>query len=160
MELTAVTGSQVPANTGVILYKAGGGDITPNIIAEATAFTGENANNELVGVTAETTVSYGPTDGKYNYIFQKQDDVLGFYKATGAKIRANRAYLSVTVPAASAPQKLNIMINNAGTTAISDEIKVNAEESQEKVYYNLAGQRVANPTKGLYIVNGKKVIIK
>jgi hypothetical protein len=27
-------------------------------------------------------------------------------------------------------------------------------------YYNLAGQRVAQPTKGLYIVNGKKVVIK
>ena len=27
-------------------------------------------------------------------------------------------------------------------------------------FYNLAGQRVAQPTKGLYIVNGKKVVIK
>ena len=32
--------------------------------------------------------------------------------------------------------------------------------TNDKVVYNLAGQRVAQPTKGLYIVNGKKVIIK
>ena len=36
---------------------------------------------------------------------------------------------------------------------------VKAEKANNE-YYNLAGQRVANPTKGLYIVNGKKVIIK
>ena len=42
-----------------------------------------------------------------------------------------------------------------GINAVNgSELKVNGE------YYNLNGQRVANPTKGLYIVNGKKVVIK
>jgi hypothetical protein len=43
------------------------------------------------------------------------------------------------------------------TTAIESVEKVASENG---VYYNIAGQRVAQPTKGLYIVNGKKVIIK
>jgi hypothetical protein len=42
-------------------------------------------------------------------------------------------------------------------TGISGTLKANGEDS---VLYNLSGQRVENPTKGLYIVNGKKVIIK
>ena len=43
------------------------------------------------------------------------------------------------------------------TTGIS---QVEASKSNVEGFYNLAGQRVANPTKGLYIVNGKKVVIK
>ena len=39
-------------------------------------------------------------------------------------------------------------------TAKGSQFTVNGE------YYNLRGQRVAQPTKGLYIVNGKKVVIK
>ena len=38
--------------------------------------------------------------------------------------------------------------------------KVEAKKVENGVFYNLAGQQVAQPTKGLYIVNGKKVIIK
>ena len=44
-----------------------------------------------------------------------------------------------------------------GTTGIQN---VNRETITNNRYYNLAGQRVAQPTKGMYIVNGKKVIIK
>ena len=43
-------------------------------------------------------------------------------------------------------------------TGISTPVTFKAPLSN--TYYNMAGQRVANPTKGLYIVNGKKVIIK
>lgn len=46
---------------------------------------------------------------------------------------------------------------DGGTTGIET---VQANQAQNGEYYNLAGQRVAQPTKGLYIVNGKKVIIK
>ena len=37
---------------------------------------------------------------------------------------------------------------------------INSEAQEDGIYYNLKGQRVANPTKGLYILNGKKVVIK
>ena len=39
-------------------------------------------------------------------------------------------------------------------------IKVENEENQQGVYYNLQGMKVTNPTKGIYIQNGKKVVIK
>lgn len=46
-----------------------------------------------------------------------------------------------------------------GTTGIFDA-KITTEEPTQRIVYDLQGRRVKNPTKGLYIVNGKKVIIK
>lgn len=54
--------------------------------------------------------------------------------------------------------KLTIIFN-IETTAISDIID-DKPNDQPAVYYNLNGQRVTHPDKGIYIVNGKKVIIK
>jgi hypothetical protein len=48
-------------------------------------------------------------------------------------------------------------LDDNDVTAIEAVKAQNVENGQ---YFNLAGQRVAQPTKGLYIVNGKKVIIK
>ncbi len=42
----------------------------------------------------------------------------------------------------------------------TDISSVLVKENISQVYYNLAGQRVTHPTKGLYIVNGKKVILR
>ena len=38
--------------------------------------------------------------------------------------------------------------------------EVNTENTQDNVIYDIQGRRVMNPTKGLYIVNGKKMVIK
>jgi hypothetical protein len=48
-------------------------------------------------------------------------------------------------------------LDGDGTTNIREKL---APEQTNDVYYNLQGQRVENPTKGLYIRNGKKVVIK
>lgn len=64
---------------------------------------------------------------------------------------------SITVEypaAAAAPAFFGI---SGGTTGIAN---IERQPAGDNVYYDLRGQRVANPTKGLYIVNGKKVIIK
>ena len=73
---------------------------------------------------------------------------------TNGKIGAFRAYftgLSATTPARA------IFDDGEGTTRIE---KIENILRQDGVYYNLQGQRVLNPTKGLYIVNGKKVVMK
>jgi hypothetical protein len=74
-----------------------------------------------------------------------------------AELDAGKAYLRTDkVSHASARTRgLSIEINN-GTTGINGV----ENEQRENVIYNLRGQRVENPTKGLYIINGKKVIIK
>ena len=72
-------------------------------------------------------------------------------------IPAGKAYLDASY-VGSGSRNLAIVFGGEddGTTAIKN-IKVGTEDN---VYYNLQGQRVLYPTKGLYIVNGKKVIVK
>ena len=75
---------------------------------------------------------------------------------TGTEIPAHKAYLDASeVPDASA-NELTLNFGDDDATAIKN-IKVGTEDN---VYYDLQGRRVLYPTKGLYIVNGKKVIVK
>ena len=79
-------------------------------------------------------------------------------KGNGAKITPYRAYFTgVTL---SGDGKASAIFEDGETTKIGS-INANGEINVEDgTIYNLAGQRVAHPTKGIYIVNGKKVIIK
>ena len=161
--LTKVADGIVPANTGVILYSESGA-VDKNIPFTKAAATTDFSENELVGVNVDTTVKYNPESGVYNYILQKSGSSIVFNKATstGAKLRAHRAYLSTTYNVASAPA-LEVVIGGENgddnTTGISEKVTVDSSEASAPVY-NLNGQRVSQPTKGLYIVNGKKVILK
>ena len=79
---------------------------------------------------------------------------VGFYKWTdSAALPTGKVYIEY--PASTAPDFIAI---GDDATGIEDAVK--SEEISDKSYYNLNGQRVAQPAKGLYIVNGKKVIIK
>ena len=71
-------------------------------------------------------------------------------------LKSLRCYF--TVPAAAA-RSLSFDVDEEGnTTGVAD---INRETiTNNGDFFNLAGQRVAQPTKGLYIVNGKKVVIK
>lgn len=72
-------------------------------------------------------------------------------------MKALRAYF--TVPSTSPARSFTIDgFEDDTTTSISEETMVKGETSPNKIY-NLAGQRVAQPTKGLYIVNGKKIVL-
>ena len=71
-------------------------------------------------------------------------------------LKSLRCYF--TVPAAATARSLTFDIDEeGGTTSINT---VQGSGVMVNGYYNLNGQRVAQPTKGLYIVNGKKVVIK
>ena len=99
-----------------------------------------------------TTAFKGTT---YDYILYS--DGL-FYQIGSGRVAANKAYLHCdSDPNPTSAPGLSIIFGD-GSTGINmvngSELKVNGE------YYNLNGQRVAQPTKGLYIVNGKKVVIK
>lgn len=144
--LTEVESGLVPAGAGVILA----GDAktyTVPVAAEAAALP----NNELVGVTEQTTVNYAES-GNFNYILQGGV----FKKATGAKLNAGKAYLSTAFDvAATSDSRLIIVIGNE-TTGITT---VGAQQSADNLY-DLQGRQVQKPAKGVYIVNGKKVIVK
>lgn len=74
-------------------------------------------------------------------------------KGTGATVGSFRAYFTGVAPAGARA----IFNDEDGTTGIN---KINLEKVLNGRFYNLQGQEVKNPTKGLYIVNGKKVILK
>ena len=103
------------------------------------------ANNDLQvsddNVTGDGTI-YVLADGKNG---------VGFYKlANGEKVPAGKGYLVID---SNAPEFLGF---GGDATGINELKAVEAKGE----FFNLAGQRVAQPAKGLYIANGKKVIIK
>ncbi|MBR1547187.1 MAG: hypothetical protein IJ637_00470 [Prevotella sp.] len=129
--------NSVPAGTPVIL--AGAAD-TYTLSAAATA-EDVSANKLVAAVEAKTLVAdeaYVLKDGK-------------FVKAAAGTLPAGKAYL----PATSGARELNLVF--AGETTAIESVKA---AKAEGAVFNLAGQRVAQPTKGLYIVNGKKVAVK
>ena len=73
-------------------------------------------------------------------------------------LAANKAFLRTTTNVTSPSAPGFTLDFGTGTTGIT-EIEKSVNAGNEAVF-NLNGQRVAQPKKGLYIVNGKKVIIK
>ena len=124
-------------------------------IADADEDTYED--NGLVGLLAAKTV---PAN---SYILQYQAGKVGtaFYKLasdmTGTKYRC---YLDLENVPASSSSRATVSMSIFGDEATGIQNLTPALSEGEGVVYNLRGQRVAQPTKGLYIVNGKKVVIK
>ena len=155
LEAYAVTGSttsaitltqvkKVPASTGLILRKTGSSASYDVPVGDAASL---GVTNKLVGVTVDTDFTYG------DYILSNGT----FVRGTAGTLAAGKAYL----PAANIDTSANILtfiFEDGETTGISAVERMNT--MNDNVFYNLSGQRVAQPTKGLYIVNGKKVIIK
>lgn len=158
ISLSEVSGGKVPANTGVILYKDGGGDINPAVIASANPIE----NNELVGIVEDTQVAYNPSDGVYNYIMEWDSEnskpMFSKAAANGATLRANKAYLSTAYNVETGPARALAVASDAIETTGINNVQNSGIKAQG--YYNLNGQRVSSPTKGLYIVNGRKVVVK
>ena len=142
----------IPANTGVIL-KAAAGTYNFAIAASAAAIDG----NILDGTIAREIITKEGT-GSY-YVLGVVDGVVGMYNpVNGADsdsfINAgHKAYMYVEGAASSAGYRFDF----GGTTGISE---VETEES-ELVIYDLTGRRVNEMNRaGIYIVNGRKVLVK
>lgn len=136
--LTPVT--EVPANNAVILEGAAD-TYNFTVLDNAAAI----ANNDLL-------VSDGNASGSNIYVLADGANGVGFYKlASSDKVPAGKGYL--TIGSGAAPEFLGF---GGDATGINE---VKAVEAKGE-FFNLAGQRVAKPAKGLYIANGKKVIIK
>ena len=92
-------------------------------------------------------------DGYTNYILK--DGV--FYKSDGtATIGANKAYLQLPTSAAKARQTIRYQTDDEATDINAIDNKV---DEADGTFYNMSGQRVNAPRRGIYIQNGKKVII-
>ena len=140
---------QVPAETGVLLRNPAEAAAS-NVVPVATGTVAAVEGNMFVGTLTDTEVS---TAGCY--ILNNGSEGLGFYKvkSTGSKVGAHRAYLKTGTDGV----RSFIGFSEGDANGIES---VGAEAGQSMEVYNLQGVRVAQPTKGLYIMNGKKVIFK
>lgn len=145
--------TDVPAGEGILLRGSRGDYEVPFVDDITTAYA-----NWFVGVTASTYI-YG-VDGSYrNFILSTGSRGVGFYPVQneGGTIQANKAYLSLR---ASSVAGAKAMVMDFGDDVTSvDRVGVTANEAQAP-YYTLTGLRVKNPLKGLYIRNGRKVVVK
>lgn len=145
VELTKVY--KVAAGTGVLLRATDNGT---DFTIPATTDAADDATGNLF--VRGTGAAVATTDGSYtNYILSTKSGVVGFYHANGNIVAKNRAYLHTSVSAA------RIDLSFDELTGIN-EVK-NQKEAVEGIF-DLQGRKVAQPAKGLYIVNGKKVVIK
>lgn len=141
VKLTQVT--EAAANTPVILKGTANTEYTITPKADAAAVTG----NLLKGsATTATTL----TDGE---AYLLKDGKFGL--CTAGKLPAGKAYLPV--PAGSASNELIIVIDGE-VTGIDKVVTRDALENAK--IYNLQGQEVKKAGKGIYIINGKKVVMK
>ena len=153
---TAVTTTKiagtVAANTGLLVKGTANVAYLVPLVASGDAVT-----TKMVASVAGGTVAAG-TGTTVNYVLMNNGGVAEFQwiGSTAATLAANKAYLSIDGgPKAAGARGLSIEIDGLSTGI--KNIKVGSEDN---VYYDLQGRRVLYPTKGLYIVNGKKVIIK
>lgn len=139
LSLTAVDGGIIPAETGVILAGAEG---TYNFAITTGGSVGSNA---LTG----TEVAIARPENSYILSTSGGTNV-GFYKDGVQTIPGFKAYL----PAGGVSPVKTFVFDETGIESVGSETKANG------AIYTLAGQRVAKAQKGLYIVNGKKVLVK
>ena len=171
---------QVPAKTGILIMAPEGEYPVPT--ASVSSVYANMFRGTLEGTTIQT---HEEIDGKdyINYYLSSGASGVGFYRVTkeeGVKIGANRCYLPIlNKDAAAGTRSVNSDLNQIafeeadevigiplfrgiggdddGTTSIKE---VKSEGVKGEKWYTLHGQRVVNPGKGLYIKNGKKVVIK
>lgn len=141
--LTQVNTDIIPANTGVILYSSVPGD--KNLIITETASTGDFTGNQLIASSLTPTI---PATGTY-YALKANSNEFAIING-GVILSANKAYIQATSGSAS------ILIDNI-TTGINS---ISTTEKAGRDFYSMQGLKVSKPSKGIYIQNGKKIIIK
>ena len=140
------TVSVIPAETGFIVK--GTGSALYDLFKTGTS-TDDVSDNQLHGTLTATAAP------ENTYALSTKKGVTGFYPVTtGLQIPAHKAYLVVS----GSVQARALIFGDGETTGIMSI--ENQNDSFEGDFYNLSGQRVLAPTKGLYIVNGKKVVVK
>lgn len=158
--LTQYTGNVIPANTAFVTEYVEGGETSNKCayLAIASDDPDSPGNNQLQGQleTITTPTITGKTIYTMQVIEVNNDSKLTFARYTGTTVKGFRAYLPVdnsTIEAGSGSFRLVFGVPTGIDT-------IGNQPAQEQTVYDLSGRRVEHAGKGLYIVNGKKVMIK
>ena len=146
------------ANEGVLLKGEVGRTYTYQI---AETDPGLYTGNRVIGVREDTTLVQTESDGKSNWVLQPDYKL---HLVSNGTIKSGRAYVHEMNDGdtnfGAKGIYLSFALNEENNTTGIDKVE-NKKDDEENVYYTLSGVRVINPTeKGVYIKNGKKVIIR
>lgn len=178
VDFTALPNNQSASDEGVILKTSGKlGESHPIFTTDVNTTPQKLTNNALVGTGAEETKFDDAKDdakkkGCQNYILTtkyfhlgKEDQVIDgnqqcFYKWVKGNVKSNLAYLQLKNPD-NTNAKTVIYLDWFGDTTGIHGMTAPSQVTSGKTYYTLDGRKVTSPTqKGIYIINGKKIIIK
>ncbi len=164
-QLTATgnEGTEIPASTAVVLVNEKGATSTILTRTSGLSSVVSEDDNMLKGTLVDMTLDLAPDNNNYSLGRKKDangDYQIGFYKfSSGGKtsitLGANKAYLQTAAEADQSVKGFALDFNIVdGLGEIVNRKSVNGQ------CFDLAGRRVSQPTRGLYIVDGKKVAIK
>ena len=174
VDFTALPNNQSAAGEGVILKTSGNlGENHPIFTTDVNTTPEKLTSNALVGTGDEATeFATAKKEGYQNYILttryfhlDKEDQVIDgnqqcFYKWVKGNVKRNLAYLQLKNPS-NANAKTVIYLDWFGDTTGIHGMTAPSQVTSGKTYYTLDGRKVTSPTqKGIYIINGKKIIIK
>ena len=153
----------VPADNGVLIEARQGRTLPANFyyaIGEKDNTTYHITNNMMTGVTVKKAVVNSTTSDPL-YAMSKSEGLFKLIKpGTSFNFPVHKAYARPqdTFSGAAKVQPVFDEEDNNNVTGI--ENIENTTTTDKNVYYNLQGQRVENPQHGVFILNGKKVILK
>lgn len=177
VNFTELPDNQSASGEGVILKTSGNlGESHPIFTTDVNTTPKRLTSNALVGTTgdkATTEFDKAKKDGYQNYILttkyfhlDKEDQVIDgnrqcFYKWVKGDTKSNLAYLQLKNPSNVNAAKTVIYLDWFGDTTGIHGMTAPSQVTSGKTYYTLDGRKVTSPTqKGIYIINGKKIIIK
>lgn len=180
VDFTELPNNQSASGEGVILKTSGKlGESHPIFTTDVNTTPETLTSNALVGTgDEETKFDDAKKDGYQNYILtnkyfhlDKNENPSGavkdgnqqcFYKWIKGNAKSNLAYLQLKNPSSNATAaKTVIYLDWFGDTTGIHDMTAPSQVTSGKTYYTLDGRKVTSPTqKGIYIINGKKIIIK
>ena len=178
VNFTELPNNQSASDEGVILKTSGNlGESHPIFTTDVNTTPQKPASNALVG-TGDKAAEFDDAkkDGYQNYILttkyfhlDKEENQTGevidgtqqcFYKWVRGDAKRNFAYLQLKNPS-NTNAKTVIYLDWFGDTTGIHDMTAPSQVTSGKTYYTLDGRKVTSPTqKGIYIINGKKIIIK
>ena len=121
--------------------------------------TDAEKNNMLVGVTEDTYLTDIIQKDSENDYYVLKDGV--FQPCTGGTLKAGKAYLKVPIGTfPTNPSAPNLMVSFEGDDDAPTGIQTVGNESENAEWYSLEGVKTSSPKNGIYVKNGKKIIVK
>ena len=158
VEMILATDNIIPANTGVVLVKDG----TNALLDQTYTISNEPGTVASGDISGTTTAIQLTDDTRNNYrvfgLSTASPQSLGFFRPSSrvTSIPANKAFYDLT---GSGVQGFVLSFDGMETGIALDQIMQPSPEAHEPAY-DLSGRRVNHAAKGIYIIGGKKVIVK